>query len=519
MRKLCLLLIVALGPALIAFFHTLLLQHNTAAYNTYVNEYRKWPWRAGVWHTVTTLPFQAEHAPPAWVQHDIDVGGSFPVHSASSRGVVSAKRYVPEQEGRAGYMVAIQEQDGLQYHVYYLHLAYPGAIPELNAHVFQGQLIAFSGETGCPGCGAHLHFGMSTEPYAGDNISIFPLAGFTNEEDIDLQSYLSDNAGIGDACGPPCDDTTPLDGTHYDSFTQVFQSHGGYDGMGVTWDPCGGGVCWWVHPWTSEINPSYTGVAQDFDSPDPTFGTGAIMQGDGLSSFTVYGDFWQKYISYCEGHHYFDYLGYPVSEQFEMHGEGDWWIQGFQNGYMDKEYGGDVVYARNFSGEPFGSTCDQIDSDGDLISDDDEINIYHTDPLKRDTDGDGCAESEEIAGAPEPKPGFSGPYDPLAWYDFFDVPVPAAADPAPNGPRNGIVDAADPIAVLYYAFASPTGVCGDNPNGNGVDYDCDKGIDTNGDTVAEIPPDGVPDGRDYDRTVSPPPNPPMEAGPPTATLT
>jgi hypothetical protein len=72
----------------------------------------------------------------------------------------------------------------------------------------------------------------------------------------------------------------------------------------------------------------------------------------------------------------------------------------------------------------------------------------------------------------------------------------------------------DVLAVLFYAFAEPAGECGDNPNANGVDYDCDKGTDTNGDTVADVPPDGVPDGGDYDRSPSTAPNPPWDAGPP-----
>jgi hypothetical protein len=85
-------------------------------------------------------------------------------------------------------------------------------------------------------------------------------------------------------------------------------------------------------------------------------------------------------------------------------------------------------------------------------------------------------------------------------------------DPMPNGVRNRLVDIADTLAVLLYAFAEPSGLCGDNLNVNGVDYDCDKGIDTNGDTVADIPPDGVADGLDYDRTASAAPNPPWDAG-------
>lgn len=47
MRKLCFLLAIAVGPSLIALLYALLVQDHTVAYNSYVNEYRKWPWRAG----------------------------------------------------------------------------------------------------------------------------------------------------------------------------------------------------------------------------------------------------------------------------------------------------------------------------------------------------------------------------------------------------------------------------------------------------------------------------------------
>jgi len=37
-----------------------------------------------------------------------------------------------------------------------------------------------------------------------------------------------------------------------------------------------------------------------------------------------------------------------------------------------------------------------LDSDGDGLSDDQEINTYHTDPHKIDTDGDGLTDREEV---------------------------------------------------------------------------------------------------------------------------
>jgi hypothetical protein len=128
------------------------------------------------------------------------------------------------------------------------------------------------------------------------------------------------------------------------------------------------------------------------------------------------------------------------------------------------------------------------------------------------------ADGEEPGGTALPKPGATGDYDPLAWYDYFDVPVPAVADPDPNGTRNQAVTMGDVLAVLLYVGGSRTcateTTCGDalppnspaccteTPNPNGVDYDIDK----DGNTVA--------DGRDYDRSPSTVPNPPWDAGPP-----
>ena len=59
-----------------------------------------------------------------------------------------------------------------------------------------------------------------------------------------------------------------------------------------------------------------------------------------------------------------------------------------------------------------------------------------------DTDGDGCTDSQEE----------SMGFDPLDPWDFYDVPVPANADPTPNGPRNRKVDMGDVLAVLLYVF-------------------------------------------------------------------
>jgi hypothetical protein len=109
-----------------------------------------------------------------------------------------------------------------------------------------------------------------------------------------------------------------------------------------------------------------------------------------------------------------------------------------------------------------------------------------------DYDADGCTNAEDLMLG----------YNPLAWHDFYDVPVPARLDPDANGPKNGAVTMGDVLAVLFYVGTS------DNqpPNPNGVDYDSDKDGDT------------VEDGRDYDRSDSPFPNPPWDAGIPNGAV-
>jgi len=121
-----------------------------------------------------------------------------------------------------------------------------------------------------------------------------------------------------------------------------------------------------------------------------------------------------------------------------------------------------------------------------------------------DTDGDGCVDSEEIAGAAAPKPGATGNYNPFDPSDFYDVPIPAVPDPNPNGTLNQAVAMDDVLGVLFYVgtYAGDAGI----PNANGVAYDVDKDGNTR------------KDGRDYDRAPSPAPNPPWNAGAPSGAV-
>jgi hypothetical protein len=130
------------------------------------------------------------------------------------------------------------------------------------------------------------------------------------------------------------------------------------------------------------------------------------------------------------------------------------------------------------------------------------------DPVN-DPDDDGCSTAQEVGMG----------FDPGAWYDFYDVPVPAKPDSGPgsgaNGVRNKAVTMADVLAVLFYMGTST----GHPPNANGVSYDSIKGVDEDGDTTDDAPySHEIPEGQKYDRSPSAEPNPPWNAGPPNGAI-
>ncbi|MGB6895332.1 MAG: flexitail domain-containing putative surface protein [Dehalococcoidia bacterium] len=122
------------------------------------------------------------------------------------------------------------------------------------------------------------------------------------------------------------------------------------------------------------------------------------------------------------------------------------------------------------------------DSDSDDLSDGDEVNTYGSHPLLPDTDGDGCADGEEVG----PDPDLGGRRDPVNPYDFYDVPVPTLHDGGTLADRDQAVSILnDVLAVEDYLGTYDGGP----PNALGIDYD----EDMDGDTVK--------DGRVYDRSL------------------
>jgi hypothetical protein len=87
----------------------------------------------------------------------------------------------------------------------------------------------------------------------------------------------------------------------------------------------------------------------------------------------------------------------------------------------------------------------QADTDGDGLSDPNEIQLYGTDPTLWDSDGDSFSDGEEIAG-------FSDPLNPQS------VPQAGMGDIAPHGNPDGVVNVADAMLAMRIAtgLVTPT---------------------------------------------------------------
>jgi len=101
------------------------------------------------------------------------------------------------------------------------------------------------------------------------------------------------------------------------------------------------------------------------------------------------------------------------------------------------------------------------------------------------------------------------------------VPLPVAADPSPNGTRNGAITLGDVLGTLFYV-GTHAGDAG-TPNASGVTYDSTKDGDWFNASTGMMGPDGTigPDdavGRQYDRTASADSSKPWQTGPPNGAV-
>ncbi len=145
-----------------------------------------------------------------------------------------------------------------------------------------------------------------------------------------------------------------------------------------------------------------------------------------------------------------------------------------------------------------GTSPGEVDTDGDSLADGVEFAILLTNPLSPNSDGDSCTDPQELG----VNQAMGGRRSPLIPWDFFDVPVPALSSSASEGQRDRLVNMSDVLAVVAYIG---TGV-GRGPNATGVAYDDD------------VDGDGVPDGRNYDRTPSEVSGQPWRSGPPDGSV-
>jgi len=280
---------------------------------------------------------------------------------------------------------------------------------------------------------------------------------------------------------------------------------------------------WWDH------GSSYAEAALDLQHPDGYLATGGIdvyvmtwpWSGSGWMSFAT-----QEYRhdpSYCDGRYVVlkDPGGNVLGRLTYVHlaqqaGVGETWYS--NAGTWTIRYIGKVAtsqhslcvtpyYAHLHQGQTVASQRITYNTGlphpyGIIDPTNDPANKWMHRVILIDSDGDGCSDSEE---------GAMG-FNPHNYWDVYDVPVPAYPDPTPNGPKNTAVAMDDVLAVLFYVGTYEGD--GGSPNANGVAYDSDKGVDTDADTVVDIPPDRIPDGQDYDRSPSATPNPPWDAGSP-----
>ena len=158
---------------------------------------------------------------------------------------------------------------------------------------------------------------------------------------------------------------------------------------------------------------------------DATFAAGFVCafpdldtDGDGLpdgDEILIYGTRWDLCDSDCDGlddpDELFDVFSDPKNPDTDEDGMPDgweWYCGLAPNDPMDVLGDSDLDGLTNLEEAILGSRPDRSDTDGDLLSDYDEVRLYGTNPCLMDTDGDGMDDREEIVGGFDPC--FAGDY-------------------------------------------------------------------------------------------------------------
>ncbi len=121
--------------------------------------------------------------------------------------------------------------------------------------------------------------------------------------------------------------------------------------------------------------------------------------------------------------------------------ENNWW--GACSGPSGVGPGSGDAVSANVDYDPW--NAGKCDKDNDLLTDDEEIFIYGTDPNNPDTDGDGCLDGAEVL--PKSIVANGGGRDPLNPWDFYDV---AGLEGEPDGVVDLVLDILG--VILHYSL-------------------------------------------------------------------
>ncbi len=293
-------------------------------------EVSRFPWKDGTSVTLTQGWFgcSPSHCNPG-TQYAMDWGGSFEVIMVSEGDATCVTGGAP-----FGNSILVERSDGIGDDRYAHLAACPAGLPK---HVEQGEdLNAISSNTGCPGCGLHLHFhvenGGANFPHA-----LSGIGDFCDKVDPDNGCYTahrgtpykSDNAGPGDATPDVDPPKTPIY-TAYTNLGHFLCPPATPDGPKRAWDCFG-----------SSTNVSGEGrkaVEQCFGTPDDCGWnqqfkdqSGALHNFSWAEACSVAA--WtpdQFYITWGQNA---DALGFPRS-QFLVLAGGVFKLQYFRDGFM-----------------------------------------------------------------------------------------------------------------------------------------------------------------------------------------
>jgi hypothetical protein len=312
-------------PALLVAAFILASTPAAEAHNTWTGAYRKWPWKAGIDRTVTTLPGECPHcrgseSSSAWKA--IDASMYYETVYSISPGSIAL--YQPSG-GKAGMYLLVRDADGS--YITYEHLS---RALVTSGTVVAGQPIAVSGCSG--NCyGAHLHFQRQDgTSFSSNPLSLTPISGHGGSGDALVHTaYTSDNAGIGYSSG----------GAVSRPFQTAYSAAGGYRTIGVTadigsgWSPCryeGVVSTWWRYGCSPRSG--IAGSVQTFYDSAWNDERAIMLEAGASTAYILHRGILSAYTDPYNGHDWIYWIGYPIGNRY-AYGSG-LYRQNFRYGHI-----------------------------------------------------------------------------------------------------------------------------------------------------------------------------------------